>query len=217
MINNNLQQQAQTLFIEWLGICTSQVKIDYLAENVLDYSPNTNPYVVLVNSSDVHEGQFCHHTLSQNTDLKGHFKKRFKNGDILYSEIRPRNHHYAFCQFEPDCYIASTRLMVIRKKASVISNALLYQYLLLPSVLEEFTLKTESRSGTFPQGRYEDMASIIVPYGGLNEQAMVAPILDAIHKQIWANEQENNQLCKLRDTLLPRLMNGEIDVSKIDV
>lgn len=35
--------------------------------------------------------------------------------------------------------------------------------------------------------------------------------------QIKANQQENTRLSALRDTLLPKLMSGEIDVSKVDI
>ena len=34
---------------------------------------------------------------------------------------------------------------------------------------------------------------------------------------IKANQQENTRLAALRDTLLPKLMKGEIDVSKVDI
>lgn len=35
--------------------------------------------------------------------------------------------------------------------------------------------------------------------------------------QIKANQQENTRLSALRDTLLPKLMSGEVDVSKVDI
>lgn len=40
---------------------------------------------------------------------------------------------------------------------------------------------------------------------------------DPIYEQIKANELESKQLEELRDVLLPRLMSGEIDVSKVDL
>lgn len=35
--------------------------------------------------------------------------------------------------------------------------------------------------------------------------------------QIKFNQKENARLAQLRDTLLPKLMSGEIDVSKVDI
>ena len=192
-INRNLSEQADCLFEEWIKSCDSEISIGDMADNIIDYNVGEHKQVVLVNSSDVTEGHFEHHNLSENVDLKGHFKKAFKKWDILYSEIRPRNKHYAYCQFDPDGYIASTRLMIIRNKPEMVSSSMLYQYLMLRNVFEEFTLKTESRSGTFPQGRYEDMAAIKVPYS-IDNQEEVASAWDSIYAILWKNEVDRNHL-----------------------
>ena len=214
-INDNLEQQASFLFQDWLSNCNSNVSIRELAENVLDYTQNKCEQVYLLNSSDVTEGRFSSLPLVSNTNLKGQFKKRFKKGDILYSEIRPRNRHYAYCYFDADRYIASTRLIILRAKPDMLtSSTVLYQYLMLNSVFEEFTLKTESRSGTFPQGNYEDLSSIRVPYSANQEE--IAKSLEAIYEQLWNNLKENERLEALRDSLLPKLMSGELKINEID-
>ena len=208
-INTNLELQAQALFDKWCESCSKNITIKELADNILDYTPNANSEVVLLNSSDVTQGVFAILPLVSNVNLKGQFKKRFQKGDILYSEIRPRNKHYAYCYFDSDRYIASTRLIVLRgKKEKIVSNTLLYQYLISQNVFEEFTLKTETRSGTFPQGNYQDLSSIVVPYS--DNQREIAGVLDSIYKKIWHNNTEIETLATLRVTLLPKLMNGEI-------
>lgn len=216
-INDNLEQQAASIFTEWLSTCADASTIGDMAHNILDYSPVASEQIRLLNSSDVTEGVFPVVPLVPNKDLKGHFKKRFKFGDILYSEIRPRNHHYGFVLFDASDYIASTRLMVIRAIENKVSPAMLYQYLLLPEVEAEFTLKTESRSGTFPQGNYADMASIQVPYSPTNSQTAVSEILSRIRFAIAQNQFESQRLAELRDALLPKLMSGEIDVSAVQL
>ena len=216
-LNDNLEQQAASIFTEWLSTCADASTIGDMSYNILDHSPVGSEQIRLLNSSDVTEGFFPIAPLVPNKDLKGHFKKRFKFGDILYSEIRPRNHHYGFVLFDASDYIASTRLMVIRAIENKVSPAMLYQYLLLPEVEAEFTLKTESRSGTFPQGNYADMASIQVPYSPTNSQTAVSEILSRIRFAIAQNQFESQRLAELRDTLLPKLMSGEIDVSAIQL
>ena len=208
-INHNLEEQARIHFDTWCSKCMDSKPIRALSSNILDYTPNNHKKVILLNSSDVTEGRFESLPYVDNHNLKGQFKKRFKKGDILYSEIRPRNHHYAICYFDAEDYIASTRLMVIRKNSEMIpSDALLYQYLLMPSVMEEFTSKTESRSGTFPQGNYEDLSTSEVPYSKDNSQ--ISNTLEAIYGIIWNNFEENIRLMSLRDSLLPQFMTGQI-------
>ena len=58
-----------------------------------------------------------------------------------------------------------------------------------------------------------DMDIIIPPENVLNEfHQLVFPIIEKIRDRY----NEINKLQKLRDTLLPKLMSGEIDVSKIN-
>lgn len=42
-------------------------------------------------------------------------------------------------------------------------------------------------------------------------------IVDPIYRKIWSNKSENEQLASVRDTLLPKMMSGELDVSVIDL
>ena len=212
-IKDNLEQQAQALFKSWLRECNKEVSIKDLSYNITDYTKTDKDFVVLINSSDVSEGFFCHHNYSPNKDLKGHFKKRFQKGDILYSQVRPRNRHWGYCNFDAKDYLASTQLMIIRNRKEIISSLLLYQYLISNEVWMDFTLKTETRSGTFPQGNYNDLSSIKVPFGA--DTAKINKQLKSIFALVYMNEEESRRLASLRDTLLPRLMSGEIKVGDV--
>ena len=88
--------------------------IGEICDTISDTYKGNASDVVLINTSDVLEGKCLNHTFVTNKDLRGQFKKQFKKNDILYSEIRPANKRYAFIDFEPTDYIASTKLMVIR-------------------------------------------------------------------------------------------------------
>ena len=209
-LNEKLEEMAQAIFKLWLDGCEETVQIDDLSLNITDYSKLNKDKVILINSSDVTNGFFDHHNYSDNNKLKGHFKKRFSKGDILYSQVRPRNRHWAYCYFDAEDYIASTQLMVIRNNPEKVSSLLLYQYLISDRVWNEFTLKTETRSGTFPQGNYEDLSKICVPYKKDNEK--ISKTLEHIYNIIYNRYDENQRLASLRDTLLPRLMSGELTV-----
>ena len=213
-INENLEQQAQALFKSWLKKCEDEVTIGDLSLNITDYTKCEQKQVVLINSSDVTEGRFEHHNLSENKNLKGHFKKRFQKGDILYSQVRPRNRHWGYCTFNADNYLASTQLMVIRNRPDVISSILLYQYIIENKVWMDFTLRTETRSGTFPQGNYEDLSAIKVPFGA--DVKEITDNLENIYSLIYKNEDESRRLAELRDTLLPKLMSGELKVNEVE-
>lgn len=209
-INADLEEMAQAIFKNWLSECSDDVTIGELSLNVTNYEKTDAEKVVLINSSDVTEGYFNHHNYSPNKNLKGHFKKRFQKGDILYSQVRPRNRHWAYCNFDANDYLASTQLMIIRNNPSLITSILLYQYIISDNVWKEFTLKTETRSGTFPQGNYEDLSQIRVPYN--SDVEGISNQLETLYAKMFMLEKENSRLSLLRDTLLPRLMSGELEV-----
>lgn len=215
-INNNLFDLGRTYFEDFISNCDEEVAIKDIADEVLDYTKNNNDKVKLLNSSDITENIFPNVEFIDNKNLKGHFKKRFKKYDILYSQIRPRNHHYGYVLLDDsENYLASTRFMVVRNKKEKVSSSLLYYYLTSKNAVEDFTTKTELRSGTFPQGNYEDLSSYVIRYS--SNQELITKILDSILETINNNNNENEKLVELRDILLPKLMNGEIDLDKIEI
>lgn len=49
------------------------------------------------------------------------------------------------------------------------------------------------------------------------EAKQLSTVLNPFLTQIIANDKENSSLAELRDTLLPRLMSGELDVSDLEL
>lgn len=130
IINANLEQQAQALFKSWFvdfepfgGEMPAGWKVGTIGDlcsTVSQTYKGNDSEVVLINTSDVENGDILNHESVANTNLKGQFKKTFQRNDILYSEIRPANRHYAFVDIDETCnYIASTKLMVIRPNEDV--------------------------------------------------------------------------------------------------
>lgn len=149
--------------------------------------------VVLINTSDVLEGKVLNHIYIPNENLKGQFKKTFEEGDILYSEIRPQNKRYAYIDFAPINYIASTKLMVIRNK-NIVKSKYLYYFLQSDKIISELQMLAETRSGTFPQITFNELSKLSIKIPPLPEQDRIISILDSICKKIDINQQINDNL-----------------------
>lgn len=147
--------------------------------------------------------------------MPGQAKKSIAINDILYSEIRPINKHFAYVNFVADDYVVSTKLMVLRAKG--ISPRRLYQFLTMPDTLKELQVEAESRSGTFPQIRFDNIQQLEMIVASEQVEKEYSERLNTIYSMIDTNNSENKRLSALRDTLLPKLMNGEIDVSAVQV
>ena len=167
-----------------------------LCDTISDTYRGEDKEVVLINTSDVLEGKVLNHQVVENKNLKGQFKKTFKENDILYSEIRPANKRYAFVNFgDTDNYIASTKLMVLRPRKDVVRPRFLFSFLSSKSVLEELQQLAETRSGTFPQITFtSELAPILINVPDLETQDRIVGILDAIERKISTNAEINKNL-----------------------
>ncbi len=147
--------------------------------------------IVLVNTSDVLEGKCLNHQKSPNRDLKGQFKKTFQKDDILYSEIRPANKRYAYIDFDGADYIASTKLMIIRHNENITPQFLFY-IITSQRVVDELQMLAESRSGTFPQITFSELASLPIMLPPLSKQASIVAILKSLDDKIEVNRRIND-------------------------
>ena len=73
-----------------------------------------------------------------------------------------------------------------------------------------------TRGSAIPYIVMNDLAKFEFIY---NEETFTTymPIFKTLTESIQANEFENERLAEMRDTLLPKLISGEIDVSKLDI
>lgn len=150
--------------------------------------------VTLINTSDVLEGKILNHERVPNANLKGQFKKTFQQDDILYSEIRPQNKRFAYVDFSPEDYIASTKLMVIRAKTDVVFPKYLFYFLKNETTVAELQMLAETRSGTFPQITFTEVANLTIPVPPLNVQEVIVKTLQCIEEKIACNESINDNL-----------------------
>ena len=168
--------------------------------------------VVLINTSDVLEGKCLNHQKTPNKNLKGQFKKTFQQGDILYSEIRPANKRYAYVNFAPKDYIASTKLMVIRHNDKITPQYLFY-ILTNDVIIRELQMIAESRSGTFPQVTFSELANFSISLPPISQQKEIVAVLKSFDSKIDLNRRINDNLeqqaITIFDNMFPTVASGE--------
>ena len=168
--------------------------------------------VVLINTSDVLEGKCLNHQKTPNKNLKGQFKKTFQQGDILYSEIRPANKRYAYVNFAPKDYIASTKLMVIRHNDKITPQYLFY-ILTNDVIIRELQMIAESRSGTFPQVTFSELANFSISLPSISQQKEIVAVLKSFDSKIDLNRRINDNLEQqaqaLFNEMFPHITEGE--------
>ena len=196
---------------------TIYMPVGEVCSSISDTYREKKNMVTLINTSDVLEGRVLNHERVPNSNLKGQFKKTFQRDDILYSEIRPQNRRFAYVDFSPIDYIASTKLMVIRAKKDVVSPKYLYYFLKNSSTVAELQLLAETRSGTFPQITFSEVANLTIPVPSLAVQEVIVQTMQCLEDKITCNEQINDNLQQqafsVFDNLIANAENNDYTVS----
>lgn len=243
-INQDLENLAQTLFKQWfidfefpdekgepykssggemmnseLGEIPKGWRV-YSMDELLETVSKTYPLkkvneVVFLNTGDIQNGKFLHKNFSNPENLPGQAKKSISQNDILYSEIRPANKRFAYVYFDSSQYVVSTKLMVLRSKVEI-NSLFQYFYLTQQESINHLQHLAEARSGTFPQITFSEVSTLKI---ALPDFDLVNTFVEIALKPYYDNQfqikEENESLIALRDTLLPKLISGELEVTEV--
>lgn len=204
-INSNLEQQASALYQAWFE--------DYINSNGIQ--PETWSFVTLSDIADVNSGKRPPMKSAEKTDdahipLVGAasvmgFTSEANHSDKILVTGRVGTHG-VIQRFNTPCWTSDNTLVITSKY---------YEYVY--QILKRIDYTSMNRGSTQPlitQGDMNKVTVLLPDTDTLNEFERLAGTLMA---QYEANVIENDGLAIIRDTLLPKLMSGEIDLSNISI
>ncbi|WP_304089283.1 restriction endonuclease subunit S, partial [Methanobrevibacter ruminantium] len=203
-INTNLEQQAGTLFKNWFvdfepfgGKMPEGWKVGKLSEIAEITSGKRSPMKQSDYSKDV------------SIPLVGAASVMGYTNQILYNEpilITGRvGTHGIIQRFRTECWPSDNTLIVKSKN---------YEYVY--QVMCNIDYVNMNRGSTQPLITQSDLGKVecVIP----DDETLIKfeKITSILFEKHFANCQENQNLANLRDTLLPKLMSGEIEVNNIE-
>ena len=210
-INDNLEQQAQALF-DNIFFGDKDVERNPLS----DYA-NINPTRAL------RQGVVARYIEMANLPTRGSFPYdwsyksygggcKFANGDTIMARITPclENGKTAYIDFleEQEIAFGSTEYIVISAKSGYCPA--LFYFLARNKEFVDYAVGHMNGSSGRQRVSGVDIANFSMPHITLEESNKFAEIAMPIMDVIRNNSLGNRHLATLRDTLLPKLMNGEI-------
>lgn len=137
-------------------------------------------------------------------------KGRFEKGDILFGKLRPYFHKVVPA---PVSGVASTDIIVVRPKQAR------WRWFTFGHLFNDEMVAhaTASSDGTkMPRTKWADLCryTIAVPPTDVVEEFDRAA--SPLFGRLWANSEHSRTLASLRDTLLPKLISGEIRVPEAE-
>ena len=225
-VNDNLEQQAVALFKSWFvdfslfGGTVPENWEDTTLENITTlitrgiapkYSDNSDQTVV---------NQKCirNHTidlsLARTHTPKAINEKWLKFGDLLINSTGDGTlGRVAQVWFTPKALTVDSHVTIVRP-----AREELIFYIGLWGILHEKEIESLHTGSTgqteLPRDRVKMLKLLLPDDSSLSRfNSIIAPMAPTI----ISNQEENQKLASLRDTLLPKLMSGEIDVSNIQL
>ena len=142
---------------------------------------------------------------------------RFVNGDTLLARITPclENGKTAFIDFlnENEVAFGSTEYIVLAPKEGVPSE-FLYCLARYPAFVD-YAVKNMNGSSGRQRVSAETIGQFALPEISKSDLSAFAENVVPMFKEMRCNFFENLRLAEIRDALLPKLMNGEIDIDGI--
>ncbi|MBQ8677511.1 MAG: restriction endonuclease subunit S [Alphaproteobacteria bacterium] len=221
-INNNLEQQAQALFNEKIVNKSKQGCIgDYCSIKsgfAFKSSWWQNTGVRVIKIKNIEPSGLNLQECSFVSEDKVSIAKEFivKGGDLLIAMTGATIGKFAIVPHVDEILLVNQRV----GKFFLGNNPLeklpfIYCTLKQPEVVSEII--NRGQGSAQPNISGNDIMSITCTYPDENIIADFNNICRSYFEKIITNQYENTRLAALRDTLLPKLMKGEIDVSNVDI
>jgi type I restriction enzyme S subunit len=167
-----------------------------------------------VEISEVSRGNITNIANYQRGEEPSRARRRLRHGDTVLSTVRPDRGSYFLSLNPPENRVCSTGFAVLTP--SKVPWSYLHVALTLPEVSDH--LGQMADGGAYPTVRPEVIGAMQV---SLPKNPKV---LEAFHRtcaplfeQAEANRTQSRTLATLRDTLLPRLLSGELKVARFSV
>lgn len=222
-INNNLEQQAQALFKSWFVDFEpfgGTMPDDWKVGNLLDIADYLNGLAMqkfrpaenekglpVLKIKELRQG-FCDSS-SELCSLNVKNEYIVNDGDVIFSWSGSLLVDFWCCG---KCGLNQHLFKVTSKNFDK-----WFYYLWTKHYLEHFAFIAADKATTMGHIKREELekAKVVIPSSDCYQK--MNQIMTPIYDLLISNRIENNRLIQLRDTLLPKLMNGETDVSKVDI
>lgn len=237
-INDNLEQQAKAIFKSWF-VDFEPFRDGEFVDSELGRIPQNWIVGTLrdlcVANKRTYNGKFVHEiqyidtgsvtnntiesiqTLNPVTDIiPSRARRAVTEGDIIYSSVRPNQKHYAFlCNPLPNT-VVSTGFVVLTANWSGY-RYYIYQYLIQDEIIDKLQSIAEQSVSTYPTLNASDLTNLKIVIPPNNVIGDFASLCHSYIAQIYKQQEESRRLAQLRDSLLPRLMSGELKVNEVTI
>lgn len=182
---------------------------DVVTTNPESYKSGKLPEILnYIDISSVSTGNIDSKTEMAAADAPGRARRRAQDGDVIWSNVRPNLRAYALVTDPAENDVFSTGFTVLR--SNLLNPWIMYCFVTSNAFVDH--LVNHATGTSYPAVRPEDFekAEIMVPTPALLDE--FGDYCRPHFQQIAKLQAQSRQAANARDLLLPRLMDGRIEV-----
>ena len=200
-----------------VGSCIDWPKVkigDYVKTNSISINKNySHDTILYMDTGSLTKGVAESLQELKLSEAPSRAKRLVKHNDILISTVRPNQKHFGLIKYPISNLVVSTGFCVI--SCEKIDPHFLYHVLTSNDMTEYLHSVAEGSTTTYPSIKPIDVESVeflLPPNNRLEKFSKTAAIFwDKIH----TNQKQVKALTKTRDTILPKLMSGQVRVNNL--
>ena len=141
-------------------------------------------------------------------------KSKLQGGELIISNVGDVGSVFICPNLDIPMTLGSNVIMLYSKDSHYY-NYFLYFFFI--SVYGQYMIKGITGGSAQPKFNKTDFRNMEIKFPSLEQLDKFNSDIDSIYKKYELNIKENEKLSELRDTLLPKLMDGEIDLDNIEI
>lgn len=135
-------------------------------------------------------------------EIPSRCKRKVKDGDILFSTVRPNNRHFGIIYKPAENFIVSTGFSVLTTKQQEISAEFIYMLLTSDEILQDINEIAELSVTTYPTISNDDLLNITIEIPQNYDYNSINKILKIAFFNIEENNKELRVLYQLKDNYI---------------
>ncbi len=210
MIDSELSEIPEGWRVENLNECLSDI-IDYRGKTPKKLGKNWSYRgIPALSANNIKDGRIVREDAIKFVDLELYklwMKDELQHGDVLLTSEAPLGE--LFYLANDDKYVLSQRLFALRSNNKINSS---YLYYWLKSFQGQFLLRRRATGSTVEGIRQSELREVEIIIPDKKTLKIVSNVFGSSLLKINNNNKQIQTLINLRDTLLPKLMNGQVRV-----
>ena len=150
--------------------------------------------------------------------LPSRARRKVEYDDILYSTVRPNQHHYGIVKEIVPNMLVSTGFAVISVDKSKADSDFIYYYLTQNEIVETLHVIGEQSTSAYPSIKPSDITNLKLSLPSLEEQKEISRVLRLLDKKIENNKKINHHLEQMAisifENMFPNSTSGEFTIGE---